>query len=72
VPPGTHSLVVYAHSTVTGTFNQSRSIQVTIHQGSVTRRVGTCADDKHLAETLGNRCSAHDHEGLPAGLSLFR
>jgi hypothetical protein len=30
LPPGTYTIVVYAHSAITGTFNQSRSIQVTI------------------------------------------
>jgi hypothetical protein len=31
LPVGTYTLVVYAHSTVTGTFNQSRSVQITIN-----------------------------------------
>jgi hypothetical protein len=30
LPPGTFDLVVYAHSTVTGTFNQERVVRVTI------------------------------------------
>lgn len=30
LPPGTYTLVVFARSTATGTFNQSQSVQVTI------------------------------------------
>jgi len=30
LPPGSYTLVVYAHSTVSGTFNQSRSVDVTV------------------------------------------
>jgi hypothetical protein len=30
LPSGTYDLVVYAHSTVTGTFNQSRIVRIVI------------------------------------------
>jgi hypothetical protein len=30
LPPGTYTLVVYAHSTLTGTFNEGRAVRVTV------------------------------------------